>query len=86
MQQVDLWEICSDILRQMYAEAEPPLDFDDVLDSPKDFDSEWYTQHTLSQERQNEIVQEHVEQHDLSKKERTAVMCTTILDLGPASQ
>ena len=79
-----LEEIANDILREMYAEAEPPLDFDEVRRNPEDYnDHAWYSQHYLPHERQKEIRDKHCEKYDLSDRERSAVTYTTILNLGP---
>lgn len=81
----DLEELRNDILREMYAEAEPPLDFDEALENPDDMDDDWYSQHYLSKEEQERIFDEHVEDENLSSQEHTALTMTCILDLGPTN-
>lgn len=83
---VDLVEIRDDVLREMYDEAEPGLDFDDLLDDPDEYPDDWYEQHTLDSERQREILDKHLEQYDLTEQEHTSLVMTCILDLGPATQ
>jgi len=81
----ELKEIAYDALREMYSEAEPPLDFDDVLENPEEYPDDWYSRHELDGERQKEIVEKHCEKHDLSSRERTTVTFAAITDLGPTS-
>lgn len=52
-QMSNLSKLSEEILTQMYAAADPPLDFQEVLDNRHDFDENWYQQHTLSEERQH---------------------------------
>ena len=81
----DTKEIAYDALREMYSEAEPPLDFDEVLENPEEQDDDWYINHYLPSERQREIVDKHCDKHNLSKGERTTVTMTAILNYGPTS-
>lgn len=81
----ELGEIAKDALRDMYAEAEPPLDFDHALENPDEMEREWYKNHFLPQDRQTEIVREYCEEHDLSQRECNSLHWTTIVDLGPSS-
>lgn len=81
----DAEEVAKDILRQMYEEAEPGLDFDKAHENPEDYPDDWYDRHFLSEDRQQEIVDEHLDGVNLSEREETAVIFTTIVDLGPTS-
>lgn len=79
----ELREIAYDILREIYDEAEPGLDFDEVLENPNDQPDDWFSQHYLSEERQNEIYEKHCDKHDLSQSERNSVHWTAIFQYGP---
>lgn len=79
----DVQEIAFDALREMYSEAEPPLDFDHALENPDEYGENWYVEHYLDSDRQSEIVEKHCERHDLSGDEHTAVTMTAILNYGP---
>ena len=81
----DLEEIAYDVLREIYEEAEPPLDFDDVVENPEDYGEDWYLNHRLHADRQEEILEEHLEKYDLTKREERGVRMTVILDYGPFS-
>ena len=78
-----LTEVRDDILNEMYAEAEPPLDFDRVLDNPDSMNDDWYSQHFLSEDEQQRILDKHVERHNLTDTEHTALVMECILNLGP---
>ncbi|UBF21853.1 hypothetical protein HSTV-3_gp93 [Halorubrum virus HSTV-3] len=81
----NLREVLNDVLREMYAEAEPPLDFDDVLENPDEYGSGWYSEHYLDGDRQTEIVEKHAEKHDLNRGERKSLSFSAILSYGPSS-
>jgi len=72
-------------LTRMYEEAEPPLDFEEVLDDPESVDNDWYKQHYLSSERQQEIVSEIEQSYDLTLGEKTHLKIETILNYAPTS-
>lgn len=81
----ELKEIAFDALREMYSEAEPPLDFDYALENPGEMGDEWCNEHVLPSERQKEILHKHTDGENLNSREMTQVTMTAILDLGPAS-
>lgn len=80
----ELREIAYDALREMYSEAEPPMDFDHALENPDEYGENWYQEHELDRERQREIIDKHIESHDLTDREETQVFMTASLDLGPS--
>jgi len=82
----DLQEIAFDALREMYNEAEPPLDFDKVIENPDQFDQGWYKNHSLEMSRQREIIDKHCQHNNLSSKEKRSVIMTAILEYGPRSK
>ena len=79
----ELWDICVDILNEVYEEAEPGLDFDDVNENPDDYPDDWYEQHVIDKEVEKEIVKKHCDKHDLNSRERTQINMTAILSYGP---
>lgn len=81
----DAKEVAFDAPREIYEEAEPGLDFDDALENPEDYDAEWYLDHELPSERQREIVDKHLEKHNLSSHQETQVTMTAILHYGPST-
>lgn len=70
----------------MYAEAEPGLDIDDVIDNPDDYGDEWFMNHSLDNDRQREIFDEHVEQYDLTQGEIASLQIVTMCDLAPTDE
>lgn len=86
MRQEKLIEIRNDILREMYQEAEPPLDFDYALENPDEMEEGWFGEHYLSDEKQSEIFDKHIDQHpELTNDEISSLNWTCILDLGPTN-
>lgn len=78
-------EIAFNALREMYQEAEPPLDFDDALENPDKYGDEWYSEHYLDGDRQSEILSKHCEGENLTGSEHTSITMTAILHYGPSS-
>jgi hypothetical protein len=81
----ELKELRNQILREVYSEAEPGLDFDDLLANPDDYPDNWFEQHTLSAEREREIFEKHTADADLTESERTYLLTECILNLGPSN-
>lgn len=81
----ELLEIAYDILREMYDEAEPSADFDDIRLNPDDYPDDWYAQHYLPGDKQQEILDKHLAEHNLNDGEERQVTMTCILHYGPAS-
>lgn len=79
----NLQKIAFDALREMYQEAEPPLDFDHAIENPDKYEDNWYSNHELCPERQKEIVEKHCEGKNLTSSEHTTVVMTAILNYGP---
>ena len=78
-----LEKIRNDILREMYSEAEPGLDFDHLLKNPDEYDEKWFENHHLPKGKQDEIFEKHCEKHDVTGSERSSLSWTCFLDLGP---
>lgn len=75
--------IRDDVLRQMYAEAEPPLDWSEVVNNPDEYQYDFYEQHHLPSERQAEILDEAFEKYSPTSREKTELRMSCIVDLGP---
>lgn len=78
-------EVAFDALREMYSEADPPLDFDHALENPNEYGDQWYQDHYLSYEKQHKIVEKHCTKHGLGRREKTQVNMIAIVDYGPTS-
>lgn len=81
----DTEQIATEILTEMYSEADPPLDFQAVLDGEIDVDDGWYTQHVLDGDRQREILNKHLAEHELTDRQESGITMTCILDYGPTT-
>lgn len=79
----NLLKLRNEILIEMYAQADPPLDFQRVLESPEDYSQEWYLDHTLDSETQQNIVDDICNQNNVSKREKRILLCEAMLNLGP---
>jgi hypothetical protein len=78
----NLEAVSKDILRKLYSEAEPGLDFDKVLENPDDY-PEFYDNHYLPEERQREIRTNTMDEHDVPEHRRSGIIWTTCLNYGP---
>lgn len=81
----DLEEVANDMLRQMYNEAEPPRDYDELLENPEEAEDEWYQNHYLDGDRVQEIFDEHCEKHNITESERTPLSIHVIMGASPTS-
>jgi len=80
----DLEEIAFDALREIYQEAEPPLDFDHALENPDEYGENWYSDHTIQRDTEREILNKHLDKHDLTDRERSSVIMFVTLNYGPS--
>lgn len=78
-------EIVKNILIECYAKAEPPLDFEKVLDNPEDY-PKFYKEHYLDADEHKAIIEKHLEKHDLTDKEENAIAVETFLNYGPTNR
>lgn len=79
-------EIVEEIYTHLYAAAQPPLNYRELLEAPdevkKAFD---YNDHYLSQERYEEIVQKHLKKSRLSDYWKKSIRFEVCLGHGPSS-
>lgn len=75
----ELWEICLEIYREMYQEASPHADFDQ-LDKTK---TDWFMKFYLSEEKQIEIVERILEKHKCRKYDRDSIRNEVYLGCAP---
>ena len=80
-----LWEICMEIYRKMYKEAEPSADFDKIMESGEGKKKEFFMDYYLSEEREVEIIEEMLEKHRCNKLERNSIRKTVYLGSAPNS-
>ena len=80
-----LWDICMNIYRQMYKEANPSADFDELMKSGKTLEENWFMNYHLSGDRQAEIIKEWCDKHKCNKREREKISTTIYLGSAPTS-
>lgn len=85
MRQDELRELADEMLADMYEDADPPLDFYDVVENPEEYPDDWYQQHTLSNERIREIFDKHTEDVSLTSAEHAELSLTVLTSLAPAT-
>ena len=81
-----LHEIATEILTEMYDKAEPPLDYQAVQENPGEFDEDWYLNHYLPQDTQQEILNNYLNQYDLTEKEQSEIRMFCTLYNGPTTK
>ena len=79
-----LWKVCEEIYQQMYAEAEPPLDFHKAVKEGYTAKPNWFMNHYLNQERQLEIISEITKKHHCSKYEVNMISLEVFLGSAPS--
>jgi hypothetical protein len=81
----DLEQAVDEALTRMYAEAVPALDYQWAKENGDELDEDWYKQHYLAGDRQQEIVDEVSEKYELSTREHTSLVTEAILNMGPTN-
>ncbi|GAG00238.1 unnamed protein product [marine sediment metagenome] len=60
-----LWEICKEIYREMFKDANPSADFDELIKSCKAKEKDFFLKYYLPIERQVEIVDRICDDHKI---------------------
>lgn len=81
----DIEQLHNEILADMYNEADPGLDWYDLLEHPEQYPDDYYLHHALSSERQKEIFDEHTERVSLTRSEHASLSISVFMDKAPAS-
>lgn len=79
----DLWDICLDIYRQMFKEAEPSADFDKMLASGEAKRPDFFMDYYLDQDRQDIIMAFQIGKHRLNRIQADAVRTEVCLGCAP---
>ena len=80
-----LWNICMQVYRQMYKEADPPADFDQLIESGEAAKPDWFMNYYLPEERQIDIVADICAEHHCSRYERQKISAEVFLGSAPTS-
>ena len=79
-----LWEnVCMNIYRQMYKEAEPFLDFDQAIKDGITKKNNWFLNYYLPSKRQVEIVDHWCKKYKCNKYERKKINMEIWLGCSP---
>lgn len=78
-----LWEICMDIYRQMYREATPPADLDELIKKGETKKTDWFLEYYLPTKRQEEIIDFHTKKNKLTGWEKRKVSQEIWLGCSP---
>jgi hypothetical protein len=74
-----------EIYRRMYREAEPPADFDELLESGVTSNHWWFGDYFLENDRQYEIIEEVLKEHKVPKWKWKYFRFEIILGASPTS-
>lgn len=77
-------ETTDEIIRRLYKEAEPGMDYDDV-DKPRDGDHSWYELHYLDDGTSKQIIRKVCEEEGFSDKDTSTVVSSILLKYAPSS-
>ena len=80
-----LWGICEDIYRQLYKEAEPSVDFDELIKSEETSNENWFMNYFLDEEREVEIIESFLKKHKCTPIERKKIRAEIYLGAAPTS-
>lgn len=83
MKKIDkvLW----DIYTEMYQRSEPPAVFEELVDKYKGTDVQFYKDHYLPMETQEEIMNKHLSKSKLSKYLKQSIRASIFLGVSPTS-
>ena len=80
-----LWNVCMKMYREMYAKADPPADWDELIESGEARQDNFYRNYYLPREQYEEIYDSICKEHKLTKREKTKVGFTVHLGASPTS-
>jgi len=76
-----LWDICLEIYRTLYKEADPSEDFDEAC--AKYGGEQFYDKYYLDNDRQYEILNEICKKYKCTKREKCSIELTVMLGAAP---
>ena len=80
-----LWKICLEIYRKMYQEADPPANFDKLVQEGVTKKENWFLDYYLPMERQLEIIDEFFEKYRCNRREKEVIEVEVLLGSAPSS-
>lgn len=86
MNDQDLFEkVVMPIYRQMYREATPSADFDELIKNGTAHKEGFFHDYHLSQDRQDEIIKKELKKHKLTKWQKRDIEISVTLGSSPCS-
>ena len=80
-----LWNICMEIYREMYRQATPSADFDQLIQEGVTMQPNWFMNYYLPLEKQEEIVDKFCKQHRCDRYETQIIRQEIFLGCSPTS-
>lgn len=80
-----LWKFCMEIYRQMYKEANPSVNFDELMTLGVTKEHDWFMKYYLSEKRESEIIKEICKLHKCNQLEIRAIKQEVCLGSAPTS-
>jgi len=81
----ELWNICETILTELYQNAKPSADFNELKDGKLREKEQAYNDHYLPMEKQEEIITTELEKHSLSNRDEQRIKTEIHLGAAPTS-
>lgn len=81
-----LWKVCMEIYRQMYKEASPSADFDELIENGEAKKEGWFLKYFLSMDRQVEIFEGVLKKYKCGRRERSKIGFEVWLGCSPGSK
>jgi len=80
-----LWNICMDIYKELYIEAQPSADFNKLIESGETKKPDWFSKYYLDDKEIKKIITKHTKKHKLNFRDRRAVYFEVWLGCSPTS-
>ena len=80
-----LWEVCMKMYREMYSKADPPADFDRLIETGETRKDNFFRNYYLPQEKYEEIYDRICKEYKLTEREKSRIAFTVHLGASPTS-
>jgi len=81
----ELWNICETILTELYQNAKPSADFNELKDGKLREKEQGYNDHYLPMEKQEQIIATELEKHNLSNRDEQRIKTEIHLGVAPTT-
>ncbi len=80
-----LWNLCMEIYREMYRQATPSADFDQLIKEGITKQPNWFMKYYLPSDKQQEIIDQICKEHRCDKHEKRRIETEVFLGCSPTS-